>query len=133
MGRTIMYTTLAVLLVVSAVFLLKHGESGIASPKDVTLHELTTGPDFYNNQNVLTSGELQYDDSRKEYVLIDTQGEGQNFGVVVKQSGGPPLASLVGKTVFVQGVFGYEPVTGTFIDQAFVDVKSSASATPGGI
>ncbi|MEO8458291.1 MAG: hypothetical protein ABI559_10805 [Chloroflexota bacterium] len=135
MGRTIMYAALAVLavLVISALFVLKHGESGIASPKGVTLHELTTGPDFYNKHNVSTNGQLQYDDSRKEYVLIDTEGEGQNFAVVVRQTGGPPIASLVGRVVQVQGIFGYEPVTGTFIDNAYVDVLSTATAAPGGI
>jgi hypothetical protein len=133
MGRALMYAALAVLavLVLSSFVVLKHGDAGLAQPKSSSVHELTTNSASFKGDPVTTTGILQYDSSRGLYVIIDDSGQGENFAIVVRPEKETPLPLLVGKHVKVSGDFDYEPVTGPFIEKAYVSEESATPATTG--
>ncbi len=119
MGRTLMYAAITALavLVFSATFLLKHGGESLASVQQVSVHDLTTVPSRFEGKPVTTVGVLSFSEEHDRYQLV---GDG-NFAVIIRRyTGEDPLDALVGRTVRVRGVFGFDKGSGVHIDASYV-------------
>ena len=119
MGRTLMYAAITALaaFLLSATFVLQHGGQSIASVRQVSVHDLTTGPSLFDGQNVTTAGLLSFSEEHGHYQLVD---EG-NFAVIIREyRGGTPLDDLLGRRVRASGAFGIRQESGVHIDANYI-------------
>ncbi len=121
MGRTLMYAAITALaaLVLSATFLLNHGGESLASVQQVSVHDLTAGPSRFEGKTVATVGVLSFSEEHDRYQLIDAD-EGQFAVIIRRYTGEDPLDALVGRSVRVRGVFGFDEGSGVYIDASYV-------------
>jgi hypothetical protein len=132
MGRIAMYVAIVVLaiFVATSYFVFEHGGGSIAAPSDnaaatpdaeVTVHDLTLNSMQYEGQRVITEGTLTFSDEHDHYQVADNG----NYAVVIRNfSNEAKLERLEGERVRVEGVFGQEAGTGTYIDAAAIEAAA---------
>ena len=129
MGRTLMYTTIALLaiFVLSSYVLLKHGGEGLSQVKTLSIHELTAQASAYDGANVTVNGVVAYNNDLKTFELTAPD---QNYPLPLSGLSDDQLAQFEGKTVTVAGKFVYESNKGTHIEVGSVHEVTTPTPVP---
>ncbi len=125
-GRALMYATLGALLafVLASYLLIENGGATMRTVQELSLHDLTSSPQSYDGQTVITSGTLVHNDELGVYEVVDPDA---NFPLEIRKFGEGLLSAMTGKSVRVSGKFGNNG--GIHIDAD--DVRLVSAGTPG--